>query len=473
MDLRQISDDFFTIGNIAILQKKTGIPTYDFDFRKHFECKSVVSGIKSPVLLHIGAISDYAGVESKFIERGVKLLVNEATHLRCSTIEGWYSAIKERTPFTRLFDELPPIEYVLKDFTFPFFIKGNRQTNRHNKSQCIIESREAYEIMRDVWTKDSILSRQKVAIREYIPLKTIDDTSFPWMVPISYEFRFFYFERKCMAYGPYWTMGRNYSLEDNELSEVLKLTDWVAERLSVPFPAIDVAKTALGEWIVIEVNDAQESGFVGANPLKLWNNTMEAIQKRTWVSVDDLFEKGAVVLADEPLPDMTVDDIYLAYHNACSTREIVELFASVQNKCGFIRDTIYDFEEGTQEYVEACKVVDDWDALADDLLKRVMAIAEKEQLLITKKGLGWQYRLIPFMRQYGFKDGNGWWIKTYNPRGYENEQEKDALDRKLNNPMETVMCPRCEKEIEYLVIGNSISVECPSIGCIHTGIRGI
>ena len=55
MDLRQVSDDFFTIGNIAVLQRKTGNDVYDFDFRNHFGCKSVIAEIKDPILLHIGA----------------------------------------------------------------------------------------------------------------------------------------------------------------------------------------------------------------------------------------------------------------------------------------------------------------------------------------------------------------------------------------------------------------------------------
>lgn len=57
---------------------------------------------------------------------------------------------------------------------------------------------------------------------------------------------------------------------------MLKLTDWAAEKLGVYFPAIDVAKTVSGEWIIIEVNDAQGSGLVGVNPLVLWNNTISA-----------------------------------------------------------------------------------------------------------------------------------------------------------------------------------------------------
>lgn len=287
MDIRTISDDFFTIGNIAVLLRKTGNDVYDFDFRNNFECRSVVSEVEAPVLLHIGAVEDYAGVEATLEDMGMKLLVHEGEHLRCSTIEEWYPSLKDKTPFTKIYDELPQAEELLNDFSFPVFIKGNRQTNRHKKSQCIIESVDQYNALREEWKHDSILSWQKVAVREYVPLQVIDADSYPDMVPISYEFRFFYFEGKCMAYGPYWYMGHKYTLPERALQEVLKLTDWAAQRLAVSFPAIDVAKTASGEWIIIEVNDAQESGFVGTNPLVLWNNTIEAMQERTWISLNE------------------------------------------------------------------------------------------------------------------------------------------------------------------------------------------
>ena len=281
MDFRKTSDDFFTIGNIAILKKDTGNDVYDFNFRNNFDCKSVVSEVDVPVLLHIGAIEDYAGIEADLEELGMKLLVHEEEHLRCCTIENWYPLLKERTPFTKVYDELPDGQEILKDFSFPIFIKGNRQTNRHRRSQCIIENLEQYNALRDEWKYDSILSWQKVAVREYVPLLEIDSESYPDQVPASYEFRFFYFEGKCMAYGPYWYLGKKYSLSESELTEVLKLTDWAAEQLGAIFPAIDVAKTASGEWIIIEVNDAQESGFVGVNPLVLWNHTISVMQERT------------------------------------------------------------------------------------------------------------------------------------------------------------------------------------------------
>lgn len=123
LNIREISDDFFKIGNVAILQRNTNINSYDFDFRRFFECKSIISEIDDPIVLRIGAIDNYGAIELAVTEMGMQLLVSEKEHLKCSTIEKWYPLIKNKTPFTKIYDELPNVEDVLKDFSFPIFIK--------------------------------------------------------------------------------------------------------------------------------------------------------------------------------------------------------------------------------------------------------------------------------------------------------------------------------------------------------------
>ena len=412
MDIRSICDDFFTIGNIAILQQNTGNDVYDFNFRNNFDCKSVISEVEVPVLLHIGAIEDYAGIEAALDELGMKLLVHEVEHIRCSTIEKWYPALKDRTPFTRVYDQLPDAQEILKEFSFPIFVKGNRQTNRHKRSQCIIENIEQYDALRKEWRHDSILSWQKVAVREHVPLLELDSESFPDQVPISYEFRFFYFEGKCMAYGPYWYMGRQYSLPENELTEVLKLTDWAAERLGVIFPAIDVAKTASGEWIIIEVNDAQESGFVGVNPLVLWNNTFSSMQDLTWISVEDLFEEGTVIMGGDPLPDRSLEDMWVIAKNYSTTQELVDAYAGAHNKFWWVEDDQYDFEEGTEEHIKTRAVTKAWEQVLDYLEERVITCAIEEGLFAERQpNSGFVKQMEAFMEKYGYRDGRGWWVR--------------------------------------------------------------
>ncbi len=51
---------------------------YDFNFRNFFDCKSVVSKVEVPVLLHIGAIEYYGAVEAALNEMGMELLVKES-----------------------------------------------------------------------------------------------------------------------------------------------------------------------------------------------------------------------------------------------------------------------------------------------------------------------------------------------------------------------------------------------------------
>ena len=87
------------------------------------------------------------------------------------------------------------------------------------------------------------------------------------------------------------------SPDDSE--SAIKLAEWAAERVGVSFIAVDLAKTDKGDWIVIEVNDAQESGFVGLNSLSLWHNTIEAMQDRNQISVEDMFDEGTVFMGGD------------------------------------------------------------------------------------------------------------------------------------------------------------------------------
>lgn len=409
MELRQISDDFFQIGNIALLYKSTGNDVYDFCFRDFFECKSVINGTDSPVLLHIGAIADYEKLENTIENLGMTLLMGYDEHLLCSTIERWHPLLKDKTPYTRVYDELPGIEEIEKEFSFPVFIKGNRQTNRHNKAQCIIENADAYEQLKLSWNKDSILSWQKVAVREYVKLQTIDSTSYPDMVPICYEFRFFCFEGKCVGYGPYWYMGNRYDINPNDVTPAIRLAEWAAISVGVPFIAVDLAKTAEGNWIVIEVNDAQESGFVGLNPISLWNNTIEAMQDIEWISVEELFDENTVIMGSDPTSDISIEEMNMIAERAETEKDLADAYAISSNKAHWVEDDVYDYEVGTKEYNNACKISDAWFASAEMLRDRIFIILESEGVTIPKQG--YNEVMKPFMERNGYRDGRGWWVK--------------------------------------------------------------
>lgn len=415
MKLKDYSDDFFKIGDLAILHKRIDNDTYDFDYRTHFECSSIVSETAEPVLLHIGAIEDYADVTAALNQIGMRPLVSEAMHLRCSTIEKWYPSIKEKTPYTKVFEELPDIEEILRDFSFPFFVKGNRQTNRHKKSQCIIENIEGYERLRTEWKNDPVLSWQKAAIREYVPLQAIDSTSFPDMVPISYEFRFFYFDGKCMGYGPYWTIGDKYLLSESDLPAARELANWAANRLSVWFVSVDLAKTQDGRWIIIEVNDAQESGYAGVNPIELWNNIISTARdcaKEGFLLPAEVLlpPADAVIMASEPVKEFTVEEMKQFAVEAIEEKDLASLLTASWNEAWWVEDNEYDFEEGTPEHKLACQITKAWFEVVDILENKIFTILKQEGVIIPERGI--IEVLKPFMERNGYRDGRGWWVSN-------------------------------------------------------------
>lgn len=275
MSIFQDYDDFFNLGSLPLLIRQTGFPIYDFNFRDFFPCHSVLKAPKAPVLLRIGAIEDFPALRESLRSVGISLLFTEEEHNRCSMLENWYPLIKEYTPYSRVYSQFPETQELLQSFQFPVFIKGSRQTNRHQRDQCIIQNIKMYEDLKKEWINDNILHWQKIAVREYIPLQKVDDTSYPDMIPFSYEFRVFLWKNKIAGIGKYWYLGRDYQLSNHEKEEISELAVTIAKIICVPFLAVDIAKTANGKWIVIEVNDGQESGYAGMNPFGIWQNILD------------------------------------------------------------------------------------------------------------------------------------------------------------------------------------------------------
>ena len=280
---RHENTDFLMLDKIPILAKETGIAVYDFRFRDYFPCHSIMDAVDQPVLLRVGGISDYSDIASMLNERGFRLLLSEQEHDRASLLENWYPLLEKLTPYSVTYEQFPPLEIVLQDFSFPVFIKGNRQTNHHKKSQCIINNPDMFRRLASEWQKEKYLHWQKIAVREYVPLRIVDDVSFPNMLPFSYEFRVFFWKQQMVGCGKYWCLGQDYILLEEDKEQALGVAQKAACILNVPFLAVDIAKTQQEEWIVVEVNDGQESGYAGVNALSLWSNIIIAEQGKDTV----------------------------------------------------------------------------------------------------------------------------------------------------------------------------------------------
>lgn len=258
---------------LAVVSRSVGVAAYDFDFGLYFRCSHPMQFEPGTVaVLRIGGVQDYEAEFAEKAEWGLPLVNSPQQYRRASELEAWYPLIEELTPRTQLFAELPPVETIEANFSWPVFIKGSRQTSRHDPELSVIRSPDQYARLCDRYTSDPILRWQKAAVREFIPLQPVGG-SVPGKVRPSLEFRSFWWNGRCVGVGCYWYQVPRYDCAD--LADGVAMAERVAQRLQVPFLVVDFARTVEGRWIVIECNDGQESGYAGIGGLTVWRRILQ------------------------------------------------------------------------------------------------------------------------------------------------------------------------------------------------------
>ncbi|MEO1053596.1 MAG: ATP-grasp domain-containing protein [Bacteroidota bacterium] len=264
--------DFFQLeSNIWLAEKKTHIPAYDFCFEPLFKVSRPRISGECPTVARIGAIDDYPNIYDSFIEYGYKLINNVDQHKRASELEYWYPLIKAFTPKSVVYDTFPNLDEVLQELSFPIFIKGNRQSAKHDRSLSIAKDEEGFNRIKEQYPKNNILHWQKVVCREFVALQQLK-VKHESKVPLSFEFRTFWWYGECVGTGHYWSQHASYSWTEEQKSDALAMVKKAIEKIDIPFLVVDLALTKAGDWIIIEFNDAQEAGYCGVQPIQLWHN---------------------------------------------------------------------------------------------------------------------------------------------------------------------------------------------------------
>jgi len=274
IDIREL--DIFKLENkVWLATRNIGVPTYDYMFEPMFACRRPYEFPgNSRIICRIGAFDDYADSLSKFEEVGFHLVNNLEEHLRATQLSKWYPLIEEFTPRSRWYKEIPEVEEIESSFDYPVFIKGTRQTAKHNKELCVATNRqECIHILKE-YRRNPILHWQQLVCREFVRLKPIVAVASEKVAP-SFEFRSFWLDGSLVGSGHYWSEFASYSWSKEQRVEALALAKKVCLLVAVPFLVIDLALTDKGDWIVIECNDGQESGYSGVSSISLWKKVLE------------------------------------------------------------------------------------------------------------------------------------------------------------------------------------------------------
>ena len=189
-------------------------------------------------------------------------------HCYVADVRNWYYDLGDLTPRTWFaLDQIPD--------DGPFVLKGATNSLKHywNTHMFARNKREAVEVFTKIAT-DTTIGVQPTYVREFVKLNVLFE-GFNGL-PISEEYRFFVLNGKVVGAGFYWS---NYVSElDREFNPHVEVPqnfiDDVISRVSdhVNFWVFDVARCADGRWIVIELNDGQQSGLSEVNSHELYGN---------------------------------------------------------------------------------------------------------------------------------------------------------------------------------------------------------
>ena len=118
--------------------------------------------------------------------------------------------------------------------------------------------------------------------------------------------------------------------------------------------------------------------------------------------------ENVVIMASEPCPNVTPEDIRSQFHGCLSEQNLADAFAICSNKFWWVEDNVYDYEEGTPEHKQAQAITDEWCELMEHYEEQIFCILRSEGVEIPDTGR--IAVLIPFMERNGYYDSNGWWM---------------------------------------------------------------
>lgn len=224
---------------------------------------------RSVVIGRYSVLPFYQDVEAELSLIGSRLINSYEQHMYLADIEQWTWDLSAYTPQTWFrWDHLPQGSYVLKGRTNSRKYQWNRQ--------MFCPTREDIPKVAASLMDDTFIRRQGLCLREYVPLRKLGEGING--LPISNEWRVFFLGTEIIAGGFYWSNFTELQpYKWNELpQEAYGLLDIVREKVSkrTNFYVVDIAETAEGDWIVIELNDGQMSGLSCIDPSDFYNHLL-------------------------------------------------------------------------------------------------------------------------------------------------------------------------------------------------------
>jgi hypothetical protein len=241
--------------------------------RRHFRCTTTPVGVAGDVVVgRYRALPFYQEFVEDLGVQGSRPINSLAEHRLIASFD-WYHLLEDLTPRTwfRLQD--------VPKAGGPYVVKGVTNSKKEQWNTHMLASTFA-DVLRieGELSRDRGLADQPIIVREYVPLRTLEVGIND--LPFANEWRCFAYKGTLLTTAFYWSGAEDSAKAEAVLTPAGRaLAKEAARRLAdqVPFTAIDVAETADGRWIVIEINDGQMAGLSDTDPDALYAALAEAL----------------------------------------------------------------------------------------------------------------------------------------------------------------------------------------------------
>lgn len=213
----------------------------------------------------------YKDLEDELTRKGSRLINSHAEHLYIAEMD-WYQDLIGLTPKTWF-----NVGYATAPETEHGWVVKGRTNSRKFKwdTHMYAADRDALRgVMTRLWD-DSLIGDQGLAVREYVPLRKLEDGING--MPVTNEWRCFFLGTELISAGYYWSQSEFADSMATIPPEAHELACEAAARVAgnVNFFVVDVGETADDGWTVIEVNDGQMSGLSMNDPANFYQTLRE------------------------------------------------------------------------------------------------------------------------------------------------------------------------------------------------------
>jgi hypothetical protein len=261
---------------------------------------------------YIPAAERYRAIYEAADAKGVCLVNSPEQYQTAMEFDRFYPLLIDLTPESVVLHSLEECASVEERIGYPVFVKGAVKSNKERGwSACVANNATELRTIAESLLAREGRSRGRIIARKLAALRTVgtDGGDFP----LGREYRVFLYQNEILACGFYWEgCSHTQELSEKYQQSVRELAHEASRRVGTPYlvplprnrgrisrpagrsaegyrdgyvllyPAIptpislgqylavDVGQLETGEWIVIEVGDAQFTGLSQVSALELW-----------------------------------------------------------------------------------------------------------------------------------------------------------------------------------------------------------